>query len=146
MRLHRYYVIKMSVNGASTTFCLASRTIRGQCGDSKTQSKYQPSFLAKMLLTTSSLCPKNVRQRSVNDFWPCIMDNPRAVQRHEAIITLSAAFLGKNGCNYITTMSYKSASMERERLLAMHPRQSEGSAAISTHYRTIGRLFIQKCY
>jgi len=47
--------------------------------------------------TTSLLCPEIERQRSVNDFGPCIMENPRAVRRHEAIITLSAAFLGKDG-------------------------------------------------
>jgi len=48
LKQHRYYVLKMSVNGASTTVGL------------------------------------------------CIVENPRAVRRHEAIITLSAAFLGKN--------------------------------------------------
>jgi hypothetical protein len=58
-----------------------------------------------MVATTSLLCPKNVRQRSVNNFWRCMMENPRAVRRHDATITLSAAFLGKNGCYYIATMS-----------------------------------------
>jgi len=58
-----------------------------------------------MAETTLLLSPKNERQRSVNDLWPCIMENPRALRRHDAISTLSAAFVGKNGCDYIATMS-----------------------------------------
>jgi len=59
------------------------------------------------MVATSLLSPKHEGQRSVNDVWPCIMQNLRAVRQHEAIITLSAAFLGKNGCDYIATMSLK---------------------------------------
>jgi hypothetical protein len=57
LQQHRHYVLKMSVNRASTTFALVSWKILGLCGG------------------------------------------------NEPIITLSAAFLGKNGCDYITTMS-----------------------------------------
>jgi hypothetical protein len=46
-----------------------------------------------------------VLKRSVNDFWPCIMENPRAVQPHDAIITLLSAILGKTGYDNIATMS-----------------------------------------
>jgi hypothetical protein len=74
------------------------------------------------------------------------MDNPRAVRQHEAIIALSAAFLGKNGCDYIATVSLKWASTERQRLLAMQLGQSEGSAATSTYNRTIGCLSRPKCF
>jgi hypothetical protein len=52
------------------------------------------------------------------------MENPTSVWWHEAIITLSAAFLGKNGYDYIATMSQKGASMERQRLLAMYHGES----------------------
>jgi len=47
---------------------------------------------------------QNERQQSVNNFGPYTMENARAVRRHEAIIELSAAFLGDNGCDNITTM------------------------------------------
>jgi hypothetical protein len=36
LRRHHYYVQKMSVNGASTTFRHASWKIRGQCSDINT--------------------------------------------------------------------------------------------------------------
>jgi len=58
-----------------------------------------------MVDRTSLICPKNERQRSINDFWSRIMDNPRAVRWHEAIGTLSAAFLRKNSCDYIAATS-----------------------------------------
>jgi len=35
------------------------------------------------------------------------MENPKAVPRHDAIITLSAAFPGKNDCNNIATLFLK---------------------------------------
>ena len=95
--------------------------------------------------TTSGLCPKHERQRSVNNFWPCIIENARAVWRHWTIIKLSATFLHKNGCEYIATMSYKCASMERQRLLALHLGKCKGCVATLTHNRTIGRLSRQKC-
>ena len=58
-----------------------------------------------MVETTSLLRPKNERQWSINDFWLCITANARAVLRHQAIIELSAAFLGENGLENIATMS-----------------------------------------
>ena len=58
-----------------------------------------------MLTTTSLLCRKNERQRRVNDFWPCIIENARAVRQRLPIIELLAACLGENGCDNIATMS-----------------------------------------
>jgi len=100
-----YYFLKMSVNRASTTFGLASWKMNELCGDVTPQSRYWPPFKAKPVATTSLLCPKNELRWSINDFWPCSMDNPRAVLRHWAIIWLSASFLGQNGCYDIATMS-----------------------------------------
>jgi len=62
----------------------------------KPQLHYRLRFYAKTVATTSLVCPKNERQRSVNDCWPCISDNPRAQRRYQHIIELSAVFLGKN--------------------------------------------------
>ena len=58
-----------------------------------------------MVATTSLLCPQHERPRSVNDFWPCIMEEARIVRRHWLIIELSAAFLGKNASSKILTLS-----------------------------------------
>jgi hypothetical protein len=68
----------MSVNGASTTFGHASWKINWLCGDIKPEPHYQPSFLVKIVATTSPLCLKNERQWSVNNFWLCIIANARA--------------------------------------------------------------------
>ena len=58
-----------------------------------------------MVVTTSVQCPKHECQQSVNDFWPCIMENTRIVRRHCAIVELPAAFLYENGCDNIASMS-----------------------------------------
>ena len=79
---HIYYVLKMSVKRASMTFDLASWKMHGLCGNVTLSSRNRPPFWAKTLATTSLLCPQNERQRSVNDFWPWIMENPSAVRRH----------------------------------------------------------------
>jgi len=65
---HFYYVLKMSVNRASTTFGLSSQNLLGLCGDVTPQSRYRPPFWAQTLAPTLLLCPKNERQRSINDF------------------------------------------------------------------------------
>jgi len=103
---HRDYVLNTSVNGASTTFGLASWKIQGLCGNIELSSNCRPPFYAKMVATTSLLCPKNERQRSINDFWHCIMVKARVVRRHWPIIELLAAFLGKNTSDKIVTMSH----------------------------------------
>jgi hypothetical protein len=55
--------------------------------------------------TTWLECPKIERQGSVNNFGPCILENPRTLQQVEVIIRLSAAFLCKNRLDDIATMS-----------------------------------------
>jgi len=108
---HRDYVLNTSVNRASTTFGLASWKIQGLRGDIELLLNCRPPFYAKMIATTSPLCPKNERQRSVNDFWHCILEKARVVRRHWPTIELSAAFLSKNTSDKIVTMSHN----ERQR-------------------------------
>ena len=72
----------MSVNGASTAFGLASSKMQGLLGDIELSSNYRPPVYAEMVATTSLLIPKNERQWSVNDFWPCILEEARVVRRH----------------------------------------------------------------
>jgi hypothetical protein len=108
---HRDYVLNTNVNGGSTTFGLVSWKIQGLRGDIELSSNFRPPFYAKMVATTSPLCPKNEHQRSVNNFWHCILEKARVVRRHWPIIELSAAFLGKNTSDKIVTMSHN----ERQR-------------------------------
>ena len=58
-----------------------------------------------MLSTTSSLCPKNECQRSVNDFRPSILENQGAMRQQRSTIVLLAAYLGKYSYDKIVTMS-----------------------------------------
>jgi len=58
-----------------------------------------------MLSTTSSLCPKNERQRSVNYFRPSILENQRAMRPQRSTIILLATVLGKYAYEKIVTMS-----------------------------------------
>jgi len=58
-----------------------------------------------MLSMTSSLSPKNERQRSVNNFRPSILDNQGAMRPQWSTIVLLAAFLGKYAYDKIVTMS-----------------------------------------
>ena len=58
-----------------------------------------------MLSTTSSLCPKNERQQTVNNFRPSILENQGAMQPQWSTIVLLAAFLGKYAYEKIVTMS-----------------------------------------
>jgi len=105
LRQHWDYVLNMSVNGASKAFRLASWKMHGLRGDIELSSNYRPPFYTKMVATTLLLCPENERQRSINNFWPCILEKARVVRRHWHIIELSAAILGNNACSKIVTLS-----------------------------------------
>jgi len=58
-----------------------------------------------MLSTISSLYPKNERQRSVNNFIPCIIKYQGALRLFWSIIELATAFLCKNAYEVIVTMA-----------------------------------------
>jgi hypothetical protein len=77
------------------------------CGYSNCYSNYRPSFYGKLDVEIILLCPKNVRQQSVNDMWPGIFVNASAVRRRYPIIAVSAAILGINCFNNIATLSSK---------------------------------------
>jgi len=48
-----------------------------------------------MQVTISLQLAKNERQRSIKDFWSCILDNLRATEQRQPIINSSADFMGK---------------------------------------------------
>jgi len=102
---HRYYVLRMSVNWGSTTSGLGPSKMQGLCGDIKPLSNYRPPFSAKMVATTSSLCPRNEHQQSVNNFRRCILEYQGATRLLWSIIKLSAAILDNNAYDRIVTMS-----------------------------------------
>jgi len=56
-----------------------------------------------MVLMTWLPHPKNVCQWNINDFWSSIMYNQKATQRHQPMIIASAAFMGKNASDDIST-------------------------------------------
>jgi hypothetical protein len=60
---HRYYVLKMKVNRASTIFGLATSKMQGLCGDIKPLSHYQLPFKAKIVASRSPLCHTNECQQ-----------------------------------------------------------------------------------
>ena len=101
----RCHTLEMSVNGASTTFCLASWIIQMLGNYSHSLSEYWPPFEADQLGTTLRLSPKNERQRSVNKFWSCIWNDPGAAQRHLPTLHVSATFQSKNAREDIATIS-----------------------------------------
>ena len=100
-----HHALQISVNGASTILCRASWNITGLRDYFDPELNYWPAFWAKILSTISSLCPKNERQCSVNDFMPCILQDQRAVALSWSRIEVSTAFLGNNACDKIVTMS-----------------------------------------
>jgi len=59
-----------------------------------------------MLSTTSSLFPKNERQRSVNDFRTSILENQGAMRPQRSTILLLPSFLGKYAYDKIGTMTH----------------------------------------
>jgi len=70
---------------------------------------------------------------------------PRAVQRHEHIIELSAICLGKNAFDDIITMPSKWASTERQWFWAFHLGLSRGYTTTMIYNRAISRLSRQIC-
>jgi len=56
------------------------------------------NIVRKDVTTTGNEC-----QRSVNDFWSSILDNPTAVQQDWPIIEVLAAFMGNIISDDVTT-------------------------------------------
>jgi len=110
------------------------------CGESRWYSNYRPRFNRTLVSETFLLCPKNERQQSVNDSWPYIREIAQAAQWCYPIIVVLAAFLGKNSCNDIATLSSKWASMVCQWLLGLYQWESEGFPATLSHDQSIGCL------
>jgi hypothetical protein len=56
------------------------------------------------MLGRISILPHDNKHRwSVKDCWSCILKTLRAMEQHQLIIILLAAFVGKNGMNDIAT-------------------------------------------
>jgi len=84
----------INVNWASMIIGLASLIIQGLCNSITSWSKYWLPFYAKMVAIQLLLCFKRKRQRSINDFWSCMLDHPSAMQRDWHIITVFVALMG----------------------------------------------------
>jgi len=97
-----------------------------------------------MVVATILLCRENVRRQSVNDCWPCIVENAYALRWCHPIIALVAAFLSQTSCNNITTRSWKWASTECQRLLALSHARCYSCVATFSHKQIIGVLYRQK--
>jgi hypothetical protein len=67
-----------------------------------------------------------------------------AVWLQQVIIELSAAFLGNNSGGHSSTMSYKWASTECQRLCALDRGKCMGCTAMLPYNRAIGRLSRQR--
>jgi hypothetical protein len=81
----------------------------------------------------------SVNGASIN-FWPCILNNPRAERRHWSIIQLSATILMKTAFDDIITMPLKRMSMQCDGFQALHLRNSRGYAFTLIENWTISRL------
>ena len=94
----------------------------------------------KILRASLLLCPNNERQWGINNCWPCISENLRAVRRHYSILMITASFLGKKPLVNVSTMLWKWASTQCWQFLALSVGKSKGCSATLTHHRTTSRL------
>jgi len=106
-----------SVKNASTIFGRATCIIQWLCIQINESSQYRLPVIAKIVVTTLLQCSKNECQRRVNNFWPRILENPRAMRRHWPIIEPSVAILRKDGWDNIATITWKYVSAEWQQIL-----------------------------
>jgi len=90
------------------------QTLEELCIGIDPSSMHRPPLWAKMIMTIMLQPPKSVHQWSVNDFWSCILDNPRAMECLYPIINLSAGFTGKNTSDDIASASHNQAPVQRQ--------------------------------
>jgi len=96
-------VINMNINWVWTVFSLTHSAIKGVHCNIPPKQIYWLALSQKRSLTPWLPHPNNNREWSVNDLWPCILENPRAEWLHHLIIELSAAFVGQHLCDTIAT-------------------------------------------
>ena len=90
--------------------------------------------------------PENEHQRSVSNFWSCILNNLWAMDRSCPIFNLSAAIMRQNASDDISTASWKWASTDRLWFFVLHCRQSKGFGTSLSHIQLISCLCGDKCY
>ena len=133
-------VIYVCVNRVSTILNLTHSAINGLHCPMLSKRMYRSTLLRKKQMTRSLPHPKNDRQRSVNDFWHCVMTYPVGcavtVHHNLTIGRLSIEQWWRQHFYYVL----KWASTERQRFLALHLGNWMGCAATLRHNRAIGRL------
>jgi hypothetical protein len=93
----------MCINGASTSFALASGRPNGKCTWVNPESSYQPLLWTKMLWMSSLPPSNNEHHQSVNNSLSCILDSLRAMEWHWPTSHQTAACMGNNGSDDITS-------------------------------------------
>jgi len=83
---------------------LSQSAIKRQDGHILTKCMYWTFFWLKGQVKSSLPYPRNERQRSINDFLSCLLDNPNAGQLVSLIIAILVAFLGISGRDDIATI------------------------------------------
>src|SRR5713226_2907198 len=96
---------KMSVHGASTIFGHASWEITPPIGCIQSQRNFWPPLLTKQTAIPSLPHHENEHQRSVNDFWSCVLGNHTSDRLYSVINEFLAAFIGKTDSNTLPAPS-----------------------------------------
>jgi hypothetical protein len=94
-----------------------------------------------------SPCPileMTVNSASTN-FGSCIMSCLWSVQWYLPLVTVLAAVMGKHASSNVATTSWRSSSMERQCFCVMHLGYSTSYAVVSSHTKSIGSMYEQKC-
>ena len=78
---------------------------------------------------------QNERQRSINKFWSCVLENHTSDRLYLVIKVFLPVFIGKTDCNTLSAPSWKWASMERQQLFALHHGWSQRKAVVIVFLR-----------
>jgi len=105
---------RMSVNGASTIFSLASWIIYVLIGCRYPFIRQWLPLLGKTTATCSLPHPENERQRSVNNSLLWILGNLVSDWLQTSIYQIFAAFTDKNNSDMLPAASWKWLSTERQ--------------------------------
>jgi len=87
---------------------------------------------------------ENEHQRSLNDYWSCILGDDTSDTVYSVIREFLAAFIGKTECNTLHAPSWKWASIEYQQLLVMYLGYSGGRQVAHCHKLIIDCLYRQK--
>jgi len=138
-------ILEMSVNIVGPFFGIVSLIIKTGRGCCDTWSMYGLPVQPKTPVTASLLSPKPERQRSVNDFCSCILDNHTAVRCHSAIIEVLAALKSNNAIDNIAMTFCNCTSTECQCFQVLRYGWCRPNATMSTENGSIGRRCEQKC-